>query len=231
MAYYTNPKNLIDNQILTNGLIFYVDASKTKSYPATGTAWTDISTNAFSGTLTNGPTYSAGSILFDGSDDYVTFGSVSLGITNTVTVSIWINFATLTNNNYYTFFSFGGWTANSFIIQRAGDSGDPLRLAWNGNTWTDGPIFRTGSAWKNIVVVINAGAVSKWYVNNVSTNGTGTTFSVSNPKTLELGRRGDSGGLQYTNAYIGECQVYNRALSANEVSYNYNIRKGRYGLS
>ena len=125
----------------------------------------------------------------DGSDDYVTFGSVSLGITNTVTVSIWINFAKLTNNNYYTFFSFGGWTANSFIIQRAGDSGDPLRVAWGGYAFTDGPIlFRTVSAWKNIVVVINEGAVSKWYVNNVSTNGIGTTFSVSGPKTLELGR-------------------------------------------
>ena len=60
--------------IVTNGLVFYLDAANKLSYPGSGTAWVDLSGNGNNGTLTNGPTFSsnnAGSIVFDGVDDYV----------------------------------------------------------------------------------------------------------------------------------------------------------------
>ena len=60
--------------IPTNGLQLYLDAGNASSYPGSGTSWTDLSSNGRNGTLTNGPTYSSadgGSIVFDGSNDYV----------------------------------------------------------------------------------------------------------------------------------------------------------------
>ena len=60
--------------IVTDGLVMYLDAANPKSYPGTGTTWTDISRNNNNGTLTNGPTFSSanlGSIVFDGSNDAI----------------------------------------------------------------------------------------------------------------------------------------------------------------
>ena len=54
--------------IVRDGLVLNLDAGEPSSYPGTGTAWTDLSGNGNTGTLTNGPTYSSangGSIVFD----------------------------------------------------------------------------------------------------------------------------------------------------------------------
>ena len=61
--------------IVTDGLVLCLDAANKRSYPGTGTTWTDRSANGNNGTLTNGPTFDSangGSIVFDGTNDYVT---------------------------------------------------------------------------------------------------------------------------------------------------------------
>ena len=66
--------------VVTNGLVLALDAADRNSYPGSGTAWTDISGRGNTGTLTNGPTYSSangGSIVFDGTNDYVDCGSIN----------------------------------------------------------------------------------------------------------------------------------------------------------
>ena len=60
MAVEYNPK------VVTDGLVLALDAGNTKSYPGSGSTWTDtIGSN--NGTLTNGPTFGSsdngGSIL------------------------------------------------------------------------------------------------------------------------------------------------------------------------
>ena len=77
--------------IITDGLILHLDAANVKSYPGAGTAWNDLSGNNNHGELVNGPTYDSanrGSIVFDGVDDKVTFGSPN--ITSSCTVNQWI---------------------------------------------------------------------------------------------------------------------------------------------
>ena len=62
------------NRIVTDGLIFAVDAANPISYPGSGTTWNDLTLNKNNGTLINGPTFSsanAGSIVFDGVNDEV----------------------------------------------------------------------------------------------------------------------------------------------------------------
>jgi hypothetical protein len=77
--------------IVTDGLVFYVDAANDKSYPGSGNSAYD---------LVNGTTlpfvaqayYSTdngGTFVFDGTDDYV--GGVDLGITfSNATFSCWV---------------------------------------------------------------------------------------------------------------------------------------------
>ena len=68
MATIYNPN------IVTDNLVFCVDAANTKSYSGSGTIWKDISGEDNDGTLVNGPTFSndnGGSIVFDGTNDYI----------------------------------------------------------------------------------------------------------------------------------------------------------------
>ena len=60
--------------LVTSGLVLCLDAGNPKSYPGSGTTWTDLSGRGNHGTLVNGPTFNSangGSIVFDGSNDYV----------------------------------------------------------------------------------------------------------------------------------------------------------------
>ena len=70
---YTGP------QIITDGLILYVDAANPKSYPGSGTTWEDLSESNNDGTLVNDPTFNPtynGNFSFDGTNDYSQFGSL-----------------------------------------------------------------------------------------------------------------------------------------------------------
>jgi hypothetical protein len=80
-------------RIVTSGLVLALDAADRNSYPGSGTTWTDVSGNGNNGTLTNGPTFSNNSIVFDGVDDYVVVGSFNQLPTGSSarTVNIWFN--------------------------------------------------------------------------------------------------------------------------------------------
>ena len=79
--------------IATNGLVLYLDAANRQSYVSGSTSWNDISNNGNTGTLTNGPTFnsgSGGSIIFDGTNDYITLPNGLLSGTGDFTVNQWI---------------------------------------------------------------------------------------------------------------------------------------------
>jgi hypothetical protein len=68
------------NNYTNDGLVLRLDAANTKSYPGTGNIWTDVSGNNNNGSLTDGPTFNAGSggqIIFDGVNDFVTGTTIS----------------------------------------------------------------------------------------------------------------------------------------------------------
>ena len=59
------------NNIVTDGLIFYIDAAY-KSYSGDGSTWTDIINNSV-GTITNATFDSSGYFDFDGTGDRIDF--------------------------------------------------------------------------------------------------------------------------------------------------------------
>ena len=69
MAFGNGPR------IVTNGLVLALDAADKNSYPGSGNTWFDVSGNNNHITLTNGPTFSNNSIVFDGVDDFGTIDS------------------------------------------------------------------------------------------------------------------------------------------------------------
>jgi hypothetical protein len=67
-------------RIATNGLVLALDAGNTKSYPGSGTTWSDLSGQNQAFTLYNSPTFSStngGELLFSGSNDYARIRSSS----------------------------------------------------------------------------------------------------------------------------------------------------------
>jgi hypothetical protein len=197
--------------IVTNGLVLNLDAGFTPSYPKSGTSIYDVSINTNNGTLINGPTFSGGSIVFDGVDDYITGSTED---SSTYTLNIWINITTYTVGGGL----FGG--SNSGIYIQLG----------GGNTWQFFNAFvsnvgPTLGQWVNIVGVKTQ--TQDILYRNSSLISANTTSNTNLGTSYKIARRFD--GVS-TNCRVGIAQIYNRALTATEVLQNYNAQKGRFGL-
>ena len=81
-------------RIVTDNLIQCFDAGNVKSYPGSGSTWTDLGPRGINATINNSPTFSSnnnGLFVFDGSDENI--GSnldVSWNNTNSVTISFFV---------------------------------------------------------------------------------------------------------------------------------------------
>jgi hypothetical protein len=87
MAVNYSPK------IITDGLVLYLDAANTRSYPGSGTVWSDLSRGGNNGTLRNGPTFNSGnggSIVFDGVNDYASFPNNTNLDNQKITMENWV---------------------------------------------------------------------------------------------------------------------------------------------
>ena len=127
MAYFTGPN------IVTDNLIFAVDAGSTRSYPSSGTTWKNLGSSGSDVALTNGPTFNAangGYFEFDGTDDYAYSNSTSFDITGNVTINSWIRHDGTGNvvGNYISN------SANSgYRMRRNGANGSNLWIYASGN--------------------------------------------------------------------------------------------------
>ena len=223
MAVGYNPR------IVTDGLVLALDAGNTKSYPGSGTTWSDLSGNSNSGTLTNGPTFNSdnnGSIVFDGSDDVVSISdSSSIDVTPTVTISAWINPSGFGGGNFgriidsqdsYNFFLDNTTSSGTNAIRYWPNTGDALSVnnVVTLNEWANFTVVHSGS---NVVI----------YKNGISI-GTSGSFSTlpSTSSTILIGNRDDN--ARGFEGKISQVLVYDTALTAAEVLQNYNATKGRY---
>ena len=65
MAFSRGPK------IVTDGLVLYLDAVNTNSYPGSGNTWSDLSGNGNDFIIYNSPTHDGSNFTFDGNNDYI----------------------------------------------------------------------------------------------------------------------------------------------------------------
>ena len=223
MAVGYNPK------IVTDGLVLCLDAGNTKSYPGSGTSWSDLSGQGNTGTLTNGPTYSSdngGSLVFDGSNDYVQKSSATLDLSSGVTMEM-IFKSTDMNSRAQGFMQFnaGGYYVNFYTPGNG-------KLRWE--TWV--PVFTAGGAyyiptalsnntWYHAVGTYTNGS-SVLYINGASVASASQTAGTYPSSFTANIRVGEYAG--YMSGNIAIAKMYNRALSASEIQQNFNALKGRY---
>jgi hypothetical protein len=216
--------------IVRNGLVLELDAANTKSYPGTGTSWTDLTANGNNGSLINSPTFNSanvGSIVFDGTNDYVdTNYTQQLG---DFTIALWFNANATT-------------PASGRILDKNYINGTWIGKNTSGglNSWGGGVresvapygiyITLPDGQW-NYLVSIRSGTTHILYGNGI-TNTTSNTVSSTSLDTsiLRFGVENSGVGVSYYKGNIASAQIYNRALSAAEVLQNYNALKSRFGL-
>jgi hypothetical protein len=230
MSFIHSPK------IVTDGLVLSLDAGNVKSYPGSGTVWTDKSGFNNNGTLINGPTFNSdggGSIVFDGTNDYVVVPeSSSVDITtNTITFGGWC-YPTISNAYQH------------IIVKNVGEQPNRQYGMWLSQNGTS-QIYRSlkgvvsqgnvnlstpwaVNAWNHVMIVYN-GSTIKIYLNGVEVSSENASGNITHTNSnVNIG--GEPNQNYFFNGRIASSQIYNRALSAQEVLQNYNATKSRFGL-
>lgn len=218
-----------NSRIITDGLVLCLDAANSKSYPGSGTTWTDLSGNGNTGTLVNGPTYSSangGTLVFDGSDEYITVSNVQPN-TNDFTISVWVYKNNNTSNNYvWDFGSNGGTLAAGTSVSGYGFRYYNVTLG-TGNMYTQGPIPDINK-WYEVSITRNSGTTTMYVNGQLITSSSGDTHNISST-TLNIGRYGGGTGYEH-DGRMSNFKIYNRALTAAEISQNFNALRGRFGI-
>ena len=221
---------LVNENIVTNGLTFYVDAGYTGSYPTTGTTWYDVSGYGNNGTLTNGPTFNSangGSIVLDGTNDYIIESSPS-NISNlegnfTIeafikpTVSQYGNIVVLANSSFNLECQFI-FTPSKVLVTKYGGT---ILVSSTDNSVSLNNWYQ--------VIYSQENNVGKIYINgslNATSNVVPQTATVAN---VLLGTYATNSPQSFGGNY-GIVRIYNRALTSTEILQNFNAQKSRYGL-
>lgn len=219
--------------MIQNGLVLALDAADRNSYISGSTTWTDISGNNNNGTLINGPTFNSanqGSIVFDGTNDYVSTAGINLTL-NEFTIATWLFVTEPQPNDYSSIvFSRGAVvTGLHFLGIASGGNGYKLSYTHNGGgyTWAGAPSV-TPSVWNNVTLIFRTTGAF-FYINGQFLASNLVSIPATNLLALQIGRDSSVFG-RYYKGNLANTLIYNRALSAQEVLQNYNATKTRFGL-
>lgn len=218
-----NPK------IVTSGLVLCLDAANPKSYPGSGTTWTDLSIFQHQVSLVNSPSFSSTvkRFSFNGTNTYASIDSnASLTITNpTVIIGCTVAGGTvLAKGSYGQYWNYGirGITGTRFSAR-------------NNNADLQSPIYPTSVSGLNIFAAVYNGTACVFYRNGELSGSTSDGYSpvANNTRKITIGAALSGVNNDYVEFYSGEIsfiQIYNRALSAQEIQQNFNALRGRFGL-
>jgi hypothetical protein len=237
--------------VVQNGLVLNLDAGVNASYPDSGTVWTDLSGNTNNGTLVNGTGYSAGnggSLTFDGSNDFGTVDSFLVGENSAISIFTWVYALNLSvqqsGGNYL------NWIANQRNITSPNANSWQLFVANSFPTisfWDSSSALITSSTSSIISNSTNIMELNTWYYVGATTSGVnGSNFTIYlndsvnyeeqlignvslAMKPLDIGKIGWGLGY-YWNGNIAQLSIYNRALTQQEVTQNFNATRDRYGI-
>ena len=229
--------------IVRDGLVLYLDAANPKSYPGTGTTWYDLSGDGNHGTLVNGTAYNSnnmGTMSFDGVNDSSDFGNILQLNLSSRTYCCWYKSNIISSS------------VNYFLITKTDNGSTAYRQALGFNTNGDLYVILRGAAnsnydmtatnhkkdtnWHYIVWAIDRNSNQYLYQDNIllSTSNISpintNNFILNRPLRIGSYNSTSNSPILFFNGNIANVQVYDRSLSAQEVSQNFNAIKSRYGL-
>jgi hypothetical protein len=218
MSVYSGP------EISNDGLIMLLDAANPKSYPGTGTTWTDLTGNGNNGVITGSVPYSdlfGGVFVFPGTiGNYINVTSPDLRTSdNTIIVA----------SRYVTAAGTGrilSGLSNNWLLGH--HSSGNTRGDYYAVGWVNLPSTTAGSDWG---IYAGTGKISTdtWQLydngNLIVSNNAGS----QGPNGFGIGRYAP-GNSEYSNAYVGFVMAYNRVLTATEVSQVFQAYRGRFDI-
>ena len=184
----------------------------------------------------NSLTYASdGTFSFNGISDYISLPAFNLSTDPIVTVSQWIKrSANFSGGGYW---GLGGGSVNDGISSYTSVQNKIGWDLWGQTTFHTGQEYPL-EQWVNVCWV-KIGTTFTTSTLKVYINGTefplttivrNNSSVVSLRSSLTMGRIADNRNSYYAPGSIGLTQVFSRALSAEEVSQNFNAMRGRYGV-
>jgi hypothetical protein len=224
MAHHHSPK------IVTDGLALALDAKNPKSFPGSGTTWSDLSGNQTNATLYNGTAWdSNGWFTVDGSNDYIQIPNVaSLKPANELTVELVIKAVSI-KSGWSRLYGQDPYTYGQLLFLETG--GELIRaLHFVGSTEyrCNTPIRISTSVFTHVIFTFKTGDAIRSYFNGVASTTTALpagTFTYSGNPYL-MGHTGAS----WPNIQYALVRSYTKALSPAEVQQNYQAHRSRFGI-
>lgn len=241
-------------KIATQNLLLYIDVANRKSYPGSGNNITNLSSNnlitvqlsntSVSGSKTN-PVVTNGVVPLDGVQQYIETTHVQTSVT-AYSVDVW--FKTSTTSLQRTWVQNRGTGAGVSItcgIGPAQGTAGKVFIAID----TEGIIMQKGTVqsynddtWHNAVCIFNqsSGTITtdsfNIYIDGQQADTTTSGMQQFNNTTAPVTGLGNtrigwhqSWGTYFTGS-LGPVKIYDRALTADEVSQNFNSLRGRFGI-
>jgi len=224
----------------------------------TGTTVNAITNSAAGISTVSGAVYNTGdpkSFVFDGTDDYITidksYNELGLVTGDYYSIIAWVYIDSDFGEERRTIVTnFSGATQYfAWVLDNTGTPGSgsynyAMRILYDSTSgsdggfggWTDADISVPLDQWSMIGIhgwlsCTNFSINDSVYGGGCGTNnGEGTQNN--NGNDMYIGKNGPSGffGGDYFKGKISSVMFYNRKLSNNEITKNYNALKGRYGL-
>ena len=220
-------------RIVRDNLVLYLDAANTKSYPGSGTTWTDISGKGHHGTLINGTIFNSNenSMDFDGTNDQISCGLSGGPLNTSYTYIIWFKFdqGTRSAGSGRKDMLYGiNYARPHFTFDREGDGKWGNYLVKGGSSINN--LKSTTSTWKN----------NKWYMIATTGNPTRDRIYVDGVLENEVALSGaytswSTFNFSLANAQsfpgqIAVAQFFDRELTPEQIKQNFNALRGRFGL-
>ena len=238
-VWYQDIEELSGEEAVPNGLVLSIDPGNWYTYPKYGTSVTDLKANA-TGVLGGSTAYNTtaqGVFYFDGNADYIDFGKTPTNFpTGDISVFVWLKGNSI-RGDWNIFFT--KWFADTIGTSGGSDFHYDLynngvniyqRIFTTSKSNMIGTIPLNNNTWYQVGFTISSGNL-QMYLNGATdgavisgaarTNQTNANLFLGDPRT---------NGLVTFNGYIGSAQIYNRAITTDEVFQNYNATKTKYGL-
>lgn len=241
MAVVYNPR------IVTDGLILYLDAGNSKSYPGSGSIWNDLSGNNYNFTLTGSYLYenhrNSNCFKFDGGYNDVNcayrVGSITQNIGQQCTINI--VYCSIDNQNFNgcsRIFSCGENNGNNvdfstyFTLASCDESKHGL---WRGGGpqgfYVNSSIKSENDSWKLLTYSWASNSVAKGYVNGIleTTTAAGPAFNTGGISRMAVSMNAAL-NIEHARARVALVQLYSTQLTDSQVQQNFNALRGRFGL-
>lgn len=229
----------ITTDIISDGLVFNMDAANRACYPRTGTTATDT-VNSLSGSFVNQVSFTDSNFGvwdLDGTDDVI--NCEGFNINTTFSMNVWVN-NDLSSFSYKTFIASPHYHESGFNgnwVFRATNNGSVAFASYDqessGEYAEISVSTMAAGAWHNLCCTCD-GSTLNIYQNGVAKGSFSHTKDLADTTYgLFIGGEQPGHGTDHNTEWNGKIactQIYNRALSANEVLHNYNALRGRFGL-